>query len=250
MNSYRNDYGEVCVYCHTPHGANLQIAAPLWNRTASTASYVTYDQLNTSTLSQEVSNPGPRSLACLSCHDGTLGVDSIVNMPGTGGYSTAQQTSQNDTFLNNSWTNPSGPDASVHMGMDNVTPGMGCLACHSPGSMVGAQATDFTLFALGTDLRDDHPVGITFPTSGEGFSPFNLPSGGTADLLFYDNDGDGRADTNEIRMYESGGGFEVECASCHDPHGVPSAGPGSTHFPTFLRADNANSNLCLTCHIR
>ena len=22
MNSYRNDYREICVYCHTPHGAN------------------------------------------------------------------------------------------------------------------------------------------------------------------------------------------------------------------------------------
>ena len=22
MDSYRNDYEEVCVYCHTPHGAN------------------------------------------------------------------------------------------------------------------------------------------------------------------------------------------------------------------------------------
>jgi hypothetical protein len=31
---------------------------------------------------------------------------------------------------------------------------------------------------------------------------------------------------------------------------VPSGGPGSTHFPTFLRADTAASGLCLTCHVK
>ncbi len=29
MDFVRNDYGEVCVYCHTPHGANTTINAPL-----------------------------------------------------------------------------------------------------------------------------------------------------------------------------------------------------------------------------
>ena len=34
MRIWRNDYGEVCVYCHTPHGANTTSGAgmPLWNR--------------------------------------------------------------------------------------------------------------------------------------------------------------------------------------------------------------------------
>ncbi len=38
MNPYRNDYGEVCVYCHTPHGASSTVDAPLWNRTTPTGS--------------------------------------------------------------------------------------------------------------------------------------------------------------------------------------------------------------------
>jgi len=33
MDPYRNDYGEVCVYCHTPHGSNADIQLPLWNHT-------------------------------------------------------------------------------------------------------------------------------------------------------------------------------------------------------------------------
>ncbi len=73
MNPYRNDYGEVCVYCHTPHGANTNIDLPLWNRTITSSSYTTYDTIGTSSLTSNVSQPGINSLACLSCHDGTLG---------------------------------------------------------------------------------------------------------------------------------------------------------------------------------
>jgi len=43
MDFARNDYGEVCVYCHTPHGANSTIDAPLWNHTIKSATYTTYD---------------------------------------------------------------------------------------------------------------------------------------------------------------------------------------------------------------
>jgi len=57
MNPYRNDYGEVCVYCHTPHGANTQLAAPLWNRTFNNNTYTTYDTLGTSTLTAAVTTP-------------------------------------------------------------------------------------------------------------------------------------------------------------------------------------------------
>ena len=74
------DYGEVCVYCHTPHGG--QTSAPLWNRNFSAASYQMYDQAHSSTINMIV-DPQPTgvSLACLSCHDGTVGLDVITNVP-------------------------------------------------------------------------------------------------------------------------------------------------------------------------
>ncbi|GAB4348678.1 MAG: cytochrome c3 family protein [Gammaproteobacteria bacterium] len=247
MNPYRNDYGEVCVYCHTPHGASGVVAAPLWNRTATSATYTTYDALGTSTLTSTVTNPGVNSLTCLSCHDGTLGVDSIINMPGAGNYSAAQETSQNNAFLD-TWTNPSGPDATTHLGLDGVNQANGCLACHSPDAgVVGAGATDFTAFAIGTDLRDDHPVGIALPTTRIGID-FNNPTGNVSGTRFYDGNGNGRPDSDEIRFYDTGDGPEVECASCHDPHGVSPGGPGGSFNPTFLRVNNTGSALCLTCH--
>ena len=74
------DYGEVCVYCHTPHGGS--ISAPLWNRNFSTAAYNMYDASHSSTIDMNVdSQPSGTSLACLSCHDGTIGLDVVVNSP-------------------------------------------------------------------------------------------------------------------------------------------------------------------------
>ena len=256
MNPYRNDYGAVCVYCHTPHGANQTLKAPLWNRTMPTTPYTTYAALGTSTITQPITSPGTNSLTCLSCHDGTIAVDSIINMPnvnGDGGvspnYNTAtnRDTVQNNTFLNG-WTNPSGPDAGSHLGMNDV----GCLGCHAAGAPLGSGATDFRVFAIGTDLRDDHPVGVRFPDPGPGVD-FAQPGVTTAELKIFDSNSNGRADSNEVRMYETGDGYEVECASCHDPHGAPTGAPGSAgpRIPSFLRVDNSNgSALCMTCHTK
>lgn len=249
MNPYRNDYNEVCVYCHTPHGANTTIAAPLWNRTNLAAAYTVYNLVSDS--ANAVSQPGANSLTCLSCHDGRVAVDSIINMPGSGRYSAAQQTVQSNTFLNawkNSTMGAGGPDATIHIGL---SPGnTGCLACHSPGAgIVGAGAPDLTVTALGTDLRDDHPVGVQYPATGPNVD-FNAPTATAGAVRFFDTNGNGRADKREVRLYNSGGGFEVECASCHDPHGVPSGGAGSVFLPTFLRVSNAGSALCLTCHVK
>ena len=246
MDPYRNDYAEVCVYCHTPHGANSNLPLPLWNRTIKATTYVTYAQLGTASLTQTVVQPGANSLACLSCHDGQVAVDSVINMPGSGGYNKAQSGSQSDSFLN-AWNNPSGNNATdSHMGLNSQD---GCLVCHAPGSAVGRTATDFTVFAIGTDLRNDHPVGVHFPT-GLAATDFKPPNGVRPDVSWFDKDGDARPDSTEVRLYNYGEGPMVECASCHDPHGVPTAGTGSQFNPTFLRIANTGSALCLTCHTK
>lgn len=252
MNPYRNDYGEVCVYCHTPHGANTTINAPLWNRTNPGNSYQVYSLVGSQASGNPVNQPGVRSLTCLSCHDGTVAIDSVVNMPGSGRYSAAQMTAQNNTFLNNNWNNATdsggggGPDATVHLALSQ------CTACHSPGSVVGAGAPDFSAFLIGTDLRNDHPVGIRFPATGPGID-FNVPGAAATGVRFFDTNGNGRPDKNEVRMYDAGSGaYNVECGSCHDPHGV-GPGPGGSGAPfnkTFLRVSNSGSNLCLTCHTK
>ena len=179
-------------------------------------------------------------MSCLSCHDGTVAIDSIINMPGTGGYDVGQETAQNNQFLNG-WDNPSGPDASTHMTLSQ------CIICHTydPDSPLTAGADDFRVALIGTDLTNDHPIGIEYGSNAE----FNPPTATRGTISFFDGNGNGRPDGDEIRMYDTGDGPEIECASCHDPHGVPSGGSGSLLEPTFLRTDNAGSKVCLTCHV-
>ncbi|MBF0610962.1 MAG: cytochrome c3 family protein [Magnetococcales bacterium] len=242
MMTVRNNYGEVCVYCHTPHGANENIAAPLWNRTFKNNTYTTYENLKSSTITQVISQPGPNSLTCLSCHDGTVAIDSIVNMPGSGRYSEANKTSHQESFLD-AW--PGGSAKHVAVGGGSLG-GTTCMSCHTgpDGSEV---ATDFTAFYIGTDLSNDHPVGIVLPEGRIGVD-FADPGVRGTSLAYYDRDADNKADSNEIRFYKTGGNYKVECASCHDPHGVPSGGEGSVNNPSFLRVNNQNSAVCLTCH--
>jgi len=285
MGTSRNDYGEICVYCHTPHGANNFIAAPLWNRTIKPTVYKTYADLGTTSLTQVVTQPGPASLTCLSCHDGQTAIDSIINMPGSGMGSLAQQTSQNTAFLNSWPVGGGGP--TNHMGLNSTNgilgneqgslqatlapvppgagwtlqpcgfcppglnlytlPGQGCLTCHSDvGDGVGAGAiADFRLYNIGTDLRNDHPVGIQFPALNGPGTDWNTPAATQGTSNYFETIANGRMDKQEIRTYDG----KVECASCHDPHGVPSAGTGTVFNKTFLRKQNTDgSAVCLTCH--
>ena len=72
-----NDNFETCFYCHTPH--NSSTAAPLWNRQATAGSYTMYDS---PTLDMVIAgSPQGVSLACLSCHDGTIALDALLNYP-------------------------------------------------------------------------------------------------------------------------------------------------------------------------
>lgn len=83
-----NKTGEICIVCHTPHNASTTSPAPLWNHTQSTASYTLY---SSTTLKAVMGQPNAASKACLSCHDGTVALNSF----GSNGTTT-------DTFLTGS----------------------------------------------------------------------------------------------------------------------------------------------------
>jgi len=79
-----NTGAQICVYCHTPHNANLEIDGPLWNRNVAVGTYTMYNggAPSGSIKGTFDASPNPETLICLGCHDGVSAVDSIVNLPG------------------------------------------------------------------------------------------------------------------------------------------------------------------------
>lgn len=70
----------ICIYCHTPMSASSDTSMPLWNREPSSKTMTMY---SSATLDMSIeSTPGDVSLMCLSCHDGSMAYDSLINNPG------------------------------------------------------------------------------------------------------------------------------------------------------------------------
>lgn len=73
---------QVCIFCHTPHGATTQ--GPLWNREASAVAYIPYSSGSLNANIEELASgqglaDGSSGDLCLSCHDGTVAVNSLMN---------------------------------------------------------------------------------------------------------------------------------------------------------------------------
>ncbi len=213
---------EICVFCHTPHGGDTSAAVPLWNRQlADPGSYTTYSTTNSSSIEGEVAPVGSVSIACLSCHDGTQAMDTLINTPGSG-------------------TDPAGFSASGTWTGNNTPQG---------------------LAAIGQDLQNDHPIGIQYggggitqsaPAAATRDPDFHAPDSTTINsttVWWVDTEAtpDGVRQKTDMQLYtRSVAGIDaganqpfVECASCHDPH---------SSNATFLRVSNAGSAVCLACH--
>lgn len=76
--TYKGTGNQVCVYCHAPH--NTSGTTPLWNHAITAATFTLY---TSPSLTATVGQPGSVSKLCLSCHDGTVAVDSFGGATGT-----------------------------------------------------------------------------------------------------------------------------------------------------------------------
>jgi len=119
----------------------------------------------------------------------------------------------------------------------------GCRSCHAPNAAAGAR--DLSPFYA--NPKSHHPVGVKYPTSPLDDSKFKLPNGRNLDIAFFDRNGNGQPDSDEIQLFGAKDAVTVECASCHKEHGVlPASGDEVTGF--YLRFANVGSALCITCH--
>ncbi|MFI4941593.1 MAG: cytochrome c3 family protein [Burkholderiales bacterium] len=118
-----------------------------------------------------------------------------------------------------------------------------CRSCHSPNGTAGAK--DFSAFY--TNPKSHHPVGVRYPPAPQAEPNFKMPNGRNDVAAFFDRNGNGQPDNDEVMLFGPKGAVTVECASCHREHGN-SRSPGTTAADPYLRVENTNSALCMTCH--
>ena len=95
---------QVCVFCHTPHDSVASTDGPLWNRGSYTPTGFTMYPSGGTIQGTISAAPDGTSVLCLSCHDGTLAIDSfggtdggIVGAGTAGNITAIDATAQVDT---------------------------------------------------------------------------------------------------------------------------------------------------------
>lgn len=71
---------QICIFCHAPHNSATVQIVPLWNHGTTAATFTLY---TSSTLNAVPGQPAGASKACLSCHDGTVAIDTYGTRTGT-----------------------------------------------------------------------------------------------------------------------------------------------------------------------
>jgi predicted CXXCH cytochrome family protein len=201
--------GQTCVFCHTPHGAANSI--PLWNRSAPTgAGYQLYTSSTSSVTATPAAVVSGVSGACMSCHDGSIAMDVLLNVNGV-------------------------PFTTTPLGV-NFTTQAGAKATYSSLSPGTNNRMTGGLPFIGTDLRNDHPVAITYETARTA-KPAEYVTQTIAGVKIT------VGTTNPLPLFGSSTATAtIECASCHNAH--------NNTLGSFLRKSNTGSAICLSCHIK
>jgi predicted CXXCH cytochrome family protein len=170
---------QICVFCHTPHGFNPVPSGPLWNKRVSASTvYTVYNagSNSSSTLDADIPQIGSVSLACLSCHDGTQAMDSMINGPGSGGMmgggsgydASLSSTAQASMSLLGAsqgyvWGDSAGGFAMMSQGGSDAA-ALGFTDLN--GAAVNGDNPASEGILLGTDLSNDHPISVQYCGGG------------------------------------------------------------------------------------
>jgi hypothetical protein len=176
------------------------------------------------------------------------------------------------------WINLTYANSRVTQAMDNIINAPGSGGFNATGGGIGGLSFTWTAGAdtltlapfpnLGTDLRNDHPIGIQY--CGGGLTGTGVAVTGTCanpdfqrtsvqtktvngnQVFWVDTTGGtvGVREKTDIALYTrtftAGSGPSVECGSCHDPH-VATKGTDNLNF---MRVTLAGSQICLSCHVK
>lgn len=233
---------EICVFCHTPHGASSMSAKPLWNRKMPgdggyNPGYTMYSSSTLDATDVRVeAGPEGSSKLCLSCHDGLVAIGNVNVLSGMS-----------------------------NTGVNFVTDVIAMSPDNGRMPVGSGTLTGFTR-NLGEDLRNDHPISITYNADlvnrdGELRNPSSDPT-----LI-------GQRTSNnkpKLKLEKTGPAgpneAQVQCATCHDPH-IRENDVNVGKYQKFLRlnrfqhksytgapnpafdpAINSGDIICVACH--
>ncbi len=226
---------ELCIFCHTPHNSSPR--APLWNKSDPGVSYTLY---NSSTSEAAIGQPDGASLLCLSCHDGTIALGSVLSRTTNIGFNSGVTTMPSGetnlstdlsddhpiSFLYNSTLAASDGqlvDPSVlpqNVSLENGK--LQCISCHDP------HKNDFTNF-----LVEDTRYSALCVTCHDKTN-WNLSSHKTSTSVWNGSGTDPWPRSSFLTVAENA------CKSCHAPHNAA----GNQRLLNYSK-DEDN---CIVCH--
>jgi len=236
---------EICFFCHAPHqelntadttnvAAGPSTQAPLWNHYLSKVGagvYGVYSSTSFNALGTDIADLGGAAAGsatvsnlCLSCHDGTVGVNILYH----GQFRTGSPAMVNCGTPGNptaagiaaaAGTPCLMPDA-YNLGNPITVSGVQSLASLHPINFTYNAALAAKAVDLVTPIANANGVG--------GANRMGVPGSSGSFLPLFET-------------VAGSGDFKMQCSTCHDVHNQ------ATYEP-FLRDTTTGSQLCLDCH--
>lgn len=185
---------DTCVFCHTTHNGTPGGAAPLWNHalTSATLRWSPTTTVRGTTLPTDITSAALEGTrACMSCHDGTVALGSVL-------------------VYYNSSTDTSGPMTFTVTGTNTTG---------------GKLASTSLSYMDPTHMEKNHPLGVPKPAAKPGFSNYVASDGGTGVWYRTSSDNNQYVECQSchdphnttvmpfLRISNAGGAI---CSSCHN----------------------------------
>jgi hypothetical protein len=219
---------DVCETCHTPHASDTTYHIPLWNHTMSAnaagGNYVPYTSPTFVANVGVAAQPDGPSLACLSCHDGTVAINSFFNTP----YGDTTTNSQFIKASHNVTWNGNGTDLSHNHPISFVYGSALATKMGDLNDPIGYTIGSIPVYP-GTQTNN---VNIVAPIPSSGWAGTSLTGQSIDQAMLWNH--------------------EMECSSCHDVHGMAGS---SASGGILLKVSGTDSKgrgdlICRTCHMK
>lgn len=200
----------LCSPCHAAHHTDEQQLVPLWVHATTAGPFTPYDS---PTMQATVGQPDKESLACLSCHDGTVALNQSIS-----GLTWSNSTAQ-AVYIS----------ADAQIGPDLHTTHPISFTYNTALATTDGGLEDPSIYKIG-----DPKTALTIQTA-----PVPATWSGTSLT--------GKT-IDEAMLFNS----KMQCSSCHDVHRQEGSSPTSGILVRLSGKDSGGrgSLLCRTCHIK